>query len=102
MGIENQPSEQSLETTLQSSEKSKKGKYPVAVANFTLAPEQFNSPRVEEMQRRLGAVGVYSSRTPVEGWADIELELDDVTYYGEDRIENGIDAYVRQHSSSAR
>jgi hypothetical protein len=74
----------------------------VAVANFTLAPEQFDSPRIQDMQRRLGAAGVYSSRTPVEGWADIELELDDVTYYGEDRIENGIQAYVSQHSASSR
>lgn len=79
----------------------RKGKHLMAVANFTLAPEQFDSPRVEEMQRRLGAVGVYSSRTPVEGWAEIELELDDVTYYGQDRVEDGIEAYVSEHSDSA-
>jgi hypothetical protein len=74
----------------------------MAIANFTLAPEQFDSPRVEEMQRQLGVVGVYSSRTPIEGWADIELELDDVTYYGEENVEDGIKAYISQYSSHSR
>lgn len=62
-------------------------RYPaVATAYFTVAPEKFNSPNLAEMRRKLGEVGIFAGRTPIEGWPDMEFQMGNVVFRGEQAI----------------
>lgn len=70
-------------------------RYPaVATAYFTVAPEKFNSPSLAEMRRKLGEVGIFAGRTPVEGWPDMEFQMGSAVFRGESMIEQKVQEIV--------
>lgn len=69
------------------------------IANLLMERTQFQSQPVQEISRRLEHAGILSFRITVEGGGDPEMELNGVSYFGEEEINAAIDAFVESEAA---
>lgn len=70
----------------------------MTIARFAV-PERFGSSAIEGIASRLGSVGVESYQVELAGAGEPLLDLEDVTYVGEQEIEDAVDSIVAERSS---
>lgn len=73
----------------------------MTIASFAV-PEKQESPLIEQLRKRLSEVGVVSYSVELAGAGEPALDLDGTTFVGDKEIEDGVNAYVIEHSRSAK
>jgi hypothetical protein len=70
------------------------GRRAMGVATFRMGSEQYHSPKLEELSKKLNSVGVLAVQKCVVGYPYLELNLDGNHFVGDERVEWAVNAFV--------